>query len=112
MATPVIYGDYLYICALQGVLSVYNAKTGERLYQQRLGEGGAYSASPVAADGKVYFPSEDGDILVVKAGPTYELLATNPIGEVCMASPAISDGVIFVRAEHHVFAIGEHAGTK
>lgn len=112
MATPVIYGDYLYICALQGVLSVYNAKTGERLYQQRLGEGGAYSASPVAADGKVYFPSEDGDILVVKAGPTYELLATNPMGEVCMASPAISDGVIFVRAEHHVFAIGERAGTK
>ena len=112
MATPVIYGDYLYICALQGVLSVYNAKTGERLYQQRLGEGGAYSASPVAADGKVYFPSEDGDILVVKAGPTYELLATNPMGEVCMASPAISDGVIFVRAEHHVFAIGERVGTK
>jgi len=107
MSTPVVYGDYLYVCSMQGIIACYNAKTGERLYQQRLGEGGAYTASPVAADGKVYFTSEDGDVFVVKAGPKYELLATNPIGEVCMASPALSDGMIFVRAEHHVFAIGE-----
>lgn len=110
MSTPVVYGDYLYVCSTQGIIACYNAKTGERLYQQRLGEGGAYSASPVAADGKVYFTSEDGDVFVVKAGPKYELLATNPIGEVCMASPAISDGMIFVRAEHHVFAFGEPPG--
>ena len=107
MASPLVYGDYLYICGLQGIIACYNAKTGERLYQQRLGEGGAFTASPVCADGKVYFTSEDGDVFVVKAGPTYELLATNPIGEVCMPSPAISDGKLFVRAEHHVFAIGE-----
>jgi len=107
MSTPVVYGDHLYVCSTQGIIACYNAKTGERLYQQRLGEGGAYTASPVAADGKVYFTSEDGDVFVVKAGPKYELLATNPIGEVCMASPAISEGMIFVRAEHHVFAIGE-----
>jgi len=107
MSTPVVYGDYLYVCSMQGIIACYNAKSGERLYQQRLGEGGAYTASPVAADGKVYFTSEDGDVFVVKAGPKYELLATNPIGEVCMASPALSDGMIFVRAEHHVFAIGE-----
>jgi outer membrane protein assembly factor BamB len=109
MSTPVVYGDYLYVCSMQGIIACYNAKTGERLYQQRLGEGGAYTASPVAADGKVYFTSEDGDVFVVKAGPKYELLATNPIGEVCMASPAISDGMIFIRAEHHVFAIGERS---
>jgi outer membrane protein assembly factor BamB len=107
MSTPVVYGDYLYVCSMQGIIACYNAKTGARLYQQRLGEGGAYTASPVAADGKVYFTSEDGDVFVVKAGPKYELLATNPIGEVCMASPALSDGMILVRAEHHVFAIGE-----
>ncbi len=107
MSTPVVYGDYLYVCSMQGIVACYNAKTGERLYQQRLGEGGAYTASPVAADGKVYFTSEDGDVFVVKAGPKYELLATNAIGEVCMASPAISDGMIFVRAEHHLFAIGD-----
>ena len=61
----------------------------------------------MAAHGKVYFTGEDGDVFVVKAGVGYELLAKNPIGEVCMASPAISDGTVFVRAEHHLFAIAE-----
>jgi outer membrane protein assembly factor BamB len=60
----------------------------------------------VAAGGKLYFSSEDGDVIVVRAAAKYELLATNPIGEVLMATPAISDGVIFVRSEHHLFAIG------
>jgi len=103
--TPVVYGDYMYVCTNQGVLSVYEVKTGKQAYQQRIGAGGAYSASPFAADGKVYFPSEDGEIYVVKAGPQYELLGTNSMGEVLMASPAVSDGVIFVRGLKHLFAI-------
>ena len=83
------------------------SKTGQRVYQERLGaNGGSFSASPVAADGKIYFTSEDGDVFVVKAGPTYELLATNPVGEVLMATPAISDGVLFFRGLKHVFAVG------
>jgi outer membrane protein assembly factor BamB len=64
----------------------------------------------VGADGKLYFSSEDGDIFVVKAGPTYELLAQNPMGEVLMATPAISDGIIFVRGLKHLFAIAEPSG--
>jgi outer membrane protein assembly factor BamB len=104
--TPVIYGDYLYICLNNGVLSAYQLRTGERVYQERLGDkGGAFSASPVAADGKIYLASEDGDVFVVKAGPTYELLATNPIGEVLMATPAISGGVILIRSMKHLYAI-------
>jgi len=113
MPTPVIYGEYLYTCANHGIMACYNAKTGERLYQQRIGDsGGSYSASPVAANGKIYLSSEDGDIFVVKAGPKYELLATNPMGEVLMATPAISDGMIFVRGQHNVFAIGEPAAAN
>jgi outer membrane protein assembly factor BamB len=107
--TPVIYGDLMYVLANQGVLSAYNAKTGERLYQQRIGNGGSYSASPVAGDGKVYLPSEDGDVYVVRAGTTAEVLAHNTMGEVIMATPAISEGVLFVRTMRHVYAIG---GTK
>jgi outer membrane protein assembly factor BamB len=104
--TPVIYGDYMYVCTNNGVLTVYEAKTGKQVYQQRIGgTGGAFSASPFAADGKVYFPSEDGDIFVVKAGPTYELLGKNSMGEVLMASPAVSEGIIFVRGLKHLFAI-------
>jgi outer membrane protein assembly factor BamB len=104
--TPLIMGDLMYILANQGVLSVYNAKSGERLYQQRVGNGGSYSASLVGGDGKVYLSSEDGEINVVKAGPKYELLATNSVGEVVMATPAISDGLLLIRTMQHVIAIG------
>lgn len=111
MPTPIVYGDVFYTCSNQGVLTAYNAKTGERLYQERLGgKGGAFTASPVASDGKIYLSSEDGDVFVVKAGPKYELLATNPVGEVMMATPAISDGLVIVRGVSHVFAFGQAPG--
>ncbi len=103
--TPLVYGDYLFANAIQGVLSCFQARTGELVYQQRVGAGGAYSASPVAADGKLYLSSEDGEIHVVKAGPSYELLATNRMGETLMATPALSGGTMFVRGRHHLFAI-------
>ena len=113
MPTPLIYGEYLYTCANHGVMACYNPKTGERVYQQRIGDkGGAYSASPVAADGKIYLSSEDGEIFVVKAGTKYELLATNSMGEVLMATPAISDGIIFVRGQHNVFAIADRSSAS
>jgi outer membrane protein assembly factor BamB len=106
MPTPVVYGEYLYVVLNNGVLTVYEAANGKRVYQERLGgTGGAFTASVVAADGKVYFSSEDGDVFVVKAGPKYELLAKNPIGEVVMGTPAISDGVIFIRGMKSVYAI-------
>ena len=112
MPSPLIYGEYLYTCANQGVMACYNPKTGERLYQQRIGDkGGSYSASPVAADGKIYLSSEDGEIFVVKAGAKYELLATNQMGEVLMATPAISDGMIFVRGRNNVFAIADRSSA-
>lgn len=113
MPTPLVYGEHLYVCANHGVLTVYDAKTGARVYQQRIGDkGGSYSASPIAADGKIYLASEDGDVFVVKAGAKYELLATNPIGEVMMATPAISDGMIFIRGQKHLFAIAERTESK
>jgi outer membrane protein assembly factor BamB len=64
--TPIIYGDLFYTCADNGVLTAYDARTGERIYQERLPS--SFSASPVAADGKLYLSSEDGDVFVVKAG--------------------------------------------
>lgn len=107
MVTPVVYGDYLYSSKNNGVMNCFDAKTGTKIYQQRLGSGASgFSASPVAGDGKIYFTGEDGDIYVVKAGPTFELLAKNSMGEVCMASPAISAGVLYIRTQSHVVAIG------
>lgn len=113
LPTPIVSGDHLYIIQINGVLAVYNATSGERLYQRRLGDKpGAYSASPVAADGKIYFASEDGELLVLKAGAKYELLSTNPMGEVLMATPAISEGVLYVRGLKHLFAIGTRASAE
>ena len=113
MPTPIVYGDLFYTCSNNGVLTAYNAKTGERVYQERLGgTGGAFTASPVASDGKIYLSSEDGDVFVVKAGPKYELLAKNPVGEVMMATPAISDGLLIVRTVSHLFAFGEAPISK
>ena len=103
--TPLIYGDQLYVLN-NGVLTAYKAATGQQVYQKRLGgTGGAFSASPVAADGKIYCASEDGDVFVVKAGPDYEELAKNSMGEVVMATPAISDGLIIVRGLKNVYGI-------
>jgi outer membrane protein assembly factor BamB len=107
LITPVLYRDLLYVCKSNGVFIAFDARTGERAYQQRLGDGTtAFTASTVAGDGKVYFTSEDGDVYVVKAGRTFELLSTSPLGEVGMATPAISEGVIFFRTNKSLIAIG------
>lgn len=83
-------------------------RTGERVYQERLGGTVvSFSASPVATAGKIYFTSKDGDVFVVRAGATYELLVTNPVGEILMATPAISEGTVFFRGLNHVFAVSQ-----
>ena len=108
--TPVVYGDILYGVSDAGVLSAFEAKTGKLIYQERLPT--SFSASPVAANGKLYLPSEDGDVYVVRAGPKFELLAKNSTaGEPLMATPAISDGLLIFRSQHHVFAVAD-AGAK
>jgi outer membrane protein assembly factor BamB len=111
MATPLLYRDLLYVVAWNGIMLALDPKTGERAYQQRVGDGTtAFTASPVAADGKIYIASEEGDVFVVKAGRTFEQLAKNPIGEVTMATPAISEGVLYFRTGQSIIAIGGEAG--
>lgn len=105
VVTPIVYGDYLYVCSDTGILTQFNAKTGEAGFRGRLGRGASFNASPVAADGRLYFASEDGEVFVVKAGATFELLARNPVGEVMMATPAITDRMLILRGQHHVFGV-------
>jgi outer membrane protein assembly factor BamB len=107
LQTPLIYGDYLYAVRSNGVLRCLEAKTGKRVYEERLGTGRtAFTSSPVGADGKVYATSEEGDVYVFQAGPSFKLLATNPLGEVCLATPAISRGTLFFRTQDHLVAVG------
>ena len=107
MQTPLVAGEHLYCCNDAGVLACYLARTGENLYSERLGPGGSgFTASGVAADGKLYFSNENGLVYVVKTGPRLEVIATNSLGETCMASPALSEGKLFFRTRHQVVAVG------
>jgi outer membrane protein assembly factor BamB len=107
MPTPIVYGGHLYVLKNQGILSCYELRTGELRYERRLPDVmSGFSASPVAADGKLYLASEDGDVLVVKAGAAFALVARNPMGQPLMATPAISGGLLLVRGERDLFAIG------
>ena len=103
--TPIVYGDQFYVVADNGVLSSYDAKTGALIYQQRLPS--SFSASPVAADGKLYLASEDGDVFVVKAGRQFELLQKNVMGQPLMATPALTQGMLIVRADDVIYALGD-----
>ena len=105
--TPIVYRGLLYMLNNNGIITVYNAATGERAYRARVGSGGSFAASLVAADGRLYVASEDGDVFVIKAGREYVEIARNEMNEVIMATPAISDGLIIVRTLGHVYGIGE-----
>jgi outer membrane protein assembly factor BamB len=113
MPTPIIYGDYLYVCRINGILLCYDAKTGKEIYKQRVGTmQGAFTASPIAADGKLYLADEYGDVHIIEAGPEYKHLKTNKLHESCLSSPSISGNLLFVRTIGHLFAIGKGGETK
>jgi outer membrane protein assembly factor BamB len=107
MQTPLVLDGLGYFGFDNGVVTVLDLATGERVYQERLGSGQTgFTASPVAGDGKLYFTSEDGDVYVLRAGRAFEVLAQNELGETFMSSPAIVGDEILFRARHHVFAVG------
>jgi outer membrane protein assembly factor BamB len=99
-----VVGGELYYVSDNGVATCLDARTGENRWTERLG--GAFSASPVYADGRLYFLNEAGVSSVIAAGSKYELLAKNDLGEKALASPAVDDGVIFLRTESHLWRVG------
>jgi outer membrane protein assembly factor BamB len=106
MQTPLLHEGLGYFCYDNGVLTVYQLATGEKLYQQRLGAGtSGFSSSAVIAGDHLYVTNEEGHTFVLAPGREYKLLAQNELGETVMATPAISDGVLYVRARKHLFAV-------
>jgi outer membrane protein assembly factor BamB len=88
----------------KGYFRCFEAKSGKGLWDEKLGD--HHSASPVAADGLLYVPADDGTTYVIKAGPQFEVVSRNELGEECYASPAVSRGQIFMRTLHHLYCIG------
>jgi len=108
MPTPLIYRGHLYVLNNNGVFDCYDLKSGADIYRQRIAhQGSGFSASPVASDGKIFLSGEDGDIFIVKAGPVYEQITKIEMEEPIMATPAISQGLLIVRTQHHLWAIGK-----
>jgi outer membrane protein assembly factor BamB len=106
LQTPIVVGDLLW-GNQDGVVTCFDAKTGEVKYSERIGGGGqGFTASPVAANGKIYYPGEQGDVFVVPAKAEFSVLATNKLGGLCLASPAISERTIYFRTTDKVIAIG------
>lgn len=108
--TPVTDGKYFYIVNDKGIVRCLDAKSGKEIWGPHRLKPGEYSASPVLADGKLYITSEEGLTSVVKAGPTFELLAENDLNDRCLSSPAISDSQIFIRTAKALYCIGKRAG--
>jgi outer membrane protein assembly factor BamB len=103
--SPIAIGPHFLLTSDTGVATCLNAKTGESLWRQRLGP--HFSASPVSANGLVYFLSDKGVATIVKPGPSFEVVARNELGEKTFASPAISNGRLFLRAENHLYCVGQ-----
>jgi outer membrane protein assembly factor BamB len=102
--SAVVVGDEIYFVSDAGIATCATARTGDVLWSERLK--GNFSASPVAIEGRIYFQNETGVGFVVKAAPTYELLATNDLGERSLASYAVADGALYIRTEGHLWKIG------
>ena len=103
-------GDELYALSDNGVVTCFDAPSGEVIWQYRFD--GNYSASPLYADGKLYFQSEQGPAMVLKAGRQYQLLAKNNLGERTLASYAVADGALFIRTAKHLYRVEKRQGDK
>jgi outer membrane protein assembly factor BamB len=106
MPTNLVYGDYLYNLRMNGNLTCFDARTGVEIYKERIPDAMGITASGVASNGRLYYSLEQGDVVVIKAGPEFEILSRNPMDDIIMASPAISEEMIFFRTQHYVVAVG------
>jgi outer membrane protein assembly factor BamB len=109
--SPILVGEQLYLVNdMASIVTSFEATTGKALYQARLGvaQREGFSASPVAVDGKVFFTNDDGETFVVRAGPTFELLHVNRIGERTLASPALVEGRWYIRTDRNLYAVGRN----
>ncbi len=104
--SPLAYKDRLYLVRNGGIVHCRDLADGREVYKGRLGSAGGYYASPVAADGKIYFCSDAGVLTVIGAGDELVVLARNDLGDRIMATPAVAGGIVYVRTDHHLAAYG------
>jgi len=107
LQTPIVVGNLLWGCSNDGIVTCFDVRTGKLHYEERIGGGGqGFTASPVAANGKLYFIGEQGDVFVLPASEKFSVVATNRLGGICLATPAISEGTLLFRTTEKLLAIG------
>ena len=104
--SPLAAGGVLYVLSGNGILSAYDVRDGKQIYQQRAATG-EFFASPVMSENNIYIMNTEGDVTVVRAGRRFEVVARNSMGEPTSATPAIVDGVMYVRTAGHLVALRE-----
>jgi outer membrane protein assembly factor BamB len=107
MHTMLLYRGLLYNVNWNGVINCLDPLTGKEVYNAKLGSAGSFIASPVASDGRIYIVDEEGTIYIIRDGRTFNLLAEIPMKDICMTAPAITDGMIYFRTQHNLFAVGK-----
>jgi outer membrane protein assembly factor BamB len=107
MHTMLLYKKHLYNINWNGTVTCLDPLTGGEIYKAKLGKSKSFIASPVASDGKIYVVDEDGTVYILKDGDTFDLLEEIPLNDICMTAPAITDGMIFFRTQHSLFAVGK-----
>ena len=105
--SPLIHNGFAYMVKNGGIFTCLEAKTGKLKYEEKIGAGGPYYASPVFADGKIYLSSGRGVITVLEEGPEFRILAQNNLKERLQATPALADGKVYVRTHEKLYAYGE-----
>ena len=107
LQTPIAVGNLLWGCSNDGIVTCFDVGSGKLHYEERIGGGGqGFTSSPVAANGRLYFTGEQGDVFVLSAGERFDVVATNKVGGICLATPAIADGHLFFRTTEKLVAIG------
>ena len=112
MPSPLVYRDRMYVVYDNGICAAFDTKTGKQVYKARIGTGATFSSSPIASNGKIYCLSEDGDTYVLQAGDEYKQISQNGLGEMCLATPAIGDGSLFIRTMTKLYRVMRRGRTE
>ncbi len=107
MHTMLLYRDLLYNVNWNGSINCIDPETGKEVYNAKLGSARSFIASPVASDGRIYIVDEEGTVYIISDGPAFRLLAEIPMNDICMTAPAITEGIIYFRTQHHLIAVGK-----
>lgn len=102
-----LYNNYIYNTRLNGQVQCFNALTGEEIYREKIGKAEFFLSSPVASDGKIYITSVPGVVYILDSGPEFRITGEFQLGDVCMTTPAITDGMMIFRTEHNLVAVGK-----